>query len=50
VESQAFIHFIEEAYHMEAGNIPKIQSIKFFKKQLENLRKKGNNIKMQREL
>ena len=35
---------------MEAGNIPKIQSIKFFKKQLENLRKKGNNIKMQREL
>jgi hypothetical protein len=23
VESQAFIHFIEEAYHMEKGNIPK---------------------------
>lgn len=33
---------------MEKGNIEKIESIKFFKKQLENLRKKGNNIKNMR--
>ena len=32
VQSQAFIHFIEEAYHMEKGHIPKQDSISFFKK------------------
>lgn len=32
VQSQAFIHFIEEAYHMDKGHIPKQDGICFFKK------------------
>jgi hypothetical protein len=50
VQSQAFIHFIEQAFHMDAGNIPKQGSISFFKKQLSTIRNKSNNIKLMREM
>ena len=50
VQSQAFIHFIEEFYHMDRGNIKQLDSMRFFKKQLSTIRKKSNNIKIMREM
>ena len=50
MQSQAFIHFIEEAYHMEKGHIPEVPSIKFFKKQLAIIRAKSNNLKNMRDI
>ena len=47
--TQAFMHFIEQNYHMDRGHIPYDPGLRFFRKQLATVRAK-ETIKVVREL